>query len=85
MTVILGGAMFVTMRNRLLRAFGLTLPWLQLAAIVFTANHYILDAFAGLVVCLAGTLLAFAVQLWVYPWVRRRLAEPVGAPEPVIG
>ncbi len=43
------------------------------AAIVFTANHYIVDAFVGLIVCLAGVLLALAAQRWVYPWVRIRL------------
>ena len=72
--MILGGAMVVTLRNPLLRLFGFSLPWLQLAAIVFTANHYILDAFAGLVVGLAGVGLALALQRWVYPWVVRRYA-----------
>jgi hypothetical protein len=70
--VIIGGAMYLTMGQPLLRAFGLALPWLQLASIVFTANHYILDAFAGLVVCLAGVALAGAMQRWGYPWIRAR-------------
>lgn len=70
--VILGGAIVLTMRHPLARAFGLALPWLQMASIVFTANHYILDAFAGLIVCLAGVALAGAMQRWVYPWVRTR-------------
>ncbi len=65
--VIIGGAIVLSTRNPLARAFGLLLPWAQLAAIVFTANHYILDAFVGLVVCLAGLLLALAMQRWVYP------------------
>ncbi len=68
--VIVGGAMFLTFRNRFVRALGLLLPWLQLAAIVFTANHYIFDAFAGLAVCLAGIGLAWAMQRWIYPWCR---------------
>jgi hypothetical protein len=72
--MVLGGAMVVTMRNPLLRLFGFSLPWLQLAAIVFTANHYILDAFAGLLVGLMGVGLALALQRWVYPWVVRRYA-----------
>lgn len=80
--MVLGGAMVVTMRNPFLRAFGIALPWMQLMAIVFTANHFILDAFGGVVVCLAGVLLALAVQRWVYPWVGRRFAsdarEPLG-------
>ena len=65
--MIIGGAMFVTMRHPLLRAFGLLLPWAQLAAIVFTANHYIVDAAAGCAVCLVGVALAMAAQRWVYP------------------
>ncbi len=69
--VIIGGAMVLTMRNPLLRALGFALPWLQLAAIVFTANHYIVDALAGLVVCIVGLALAGAMQRWGYPWVRR--------------
>ena len=71
--MILGGAMFVTFRNPLLKAIGLSLPALQLAAIVFTANHYIIDAFAGVVVCLVGVGLALAAQRWAYPWLRARL------------
>jgi hypothetical protein len=69
--VILGGALALTFRNPLVRLAGLLLPWAQLAAIVFTANHYIVDAFAGLVVCLAGTVLAWGMQRGVYPWLRR--------------
>jgi hypothetical protein len=80
--VIVGGAMFLTMRNPLLRAFGLLLPWAQLASIVFTANHYILDAFVGLVVCLAGILLAGAMQRWGYPWVHKRFGGDVPAIDP---
>lgn len=65
--MIIGAAMFVTMRPPLLRAFGLLLPWAQLAAIVFTANHYIVDAAAGGAVCVVGVGLAMAAQRWVYP------------------
>jgi hypothetical protein len=73
--MIIGGAMVVTMRHPLLRAFGLLLPWAQLAAIVFTANHYITDAAVGCVVCVGGLGLAMAMQRWVYPQfaVRSRL------------
>jgi hypothetical protein len=69
--VILGGTLVLAFRNPLARLIGLLLPWAQLAAIVFTANHYIVDAFAGLVVCLAGTALAWGMQRSVYPWLRR--------------
>lgn len=81
--MILGGAIFFTWRNPFIRAFALLLPWAQLASIVLTANHFILDAFTGLVVCLAGTILAFAVQRWLYPWIQqaaRRRWFPEAAP-----
>jgi hypothetical protein len=77
--MILGGAMIATTRQPVVRALGVSLPWLQLAAIVCTANHYIIDAFAGLVVCLAGTALALGVQRWLYPWVQGQF---VGRPSP---
>jgi hypothetical protein len=71
--VIIGGTVFLTFRNPLARLIGLLLPWAQLAAIVFTANHYIFDAFVGLVVCLVGTALAWWMQRRVYPWVQREV------------
>ena len=80
--IVVGGAMVVTMRHPALRAFGFALPWLQLAAIVFTANHFVLDAFAGLVVCLVGLGLALGMQVWVYPWVRERVS---GGGKPEVG
>ena len=78
--VILGGALFFAVRNPFVRAFALSLPWLQFASIVFTANHYILDAVAGLIVCLAGIWLALAMQRWVYPWIRAEVHRRWGAP-----
>ena len=69
--MIIGAAIVIATRNPLARAFGILLPWAQLAAIVFTANHYIIDAFVGLVVCLAGIVLAAAMQRWFYPAVNR--------------
>lgn len=76
--MILGGALVLSTRNPLVRAFGLSLPWLQLASIVFTANHYILDAFAGLVVCLGGIALALAMQRWGYPALSREVQRRWG-------
>jgi hypothetical protein len=82
--MIIGAAIVIATRNPLARAFGIALPWAQLAAIVFTANHYIIDAFAGLVVCLAGIVLAAAMQRWFYPavnrFVRQRWGEAGAAP-----
>jgi hypothetical protein len=67
--MIIGGALVWSVRNPLVRGFGIALPWLQLAAIVFTANHYIVDAVVGCAVCLAGLALAWGMQVRVYPWV----------------
>ncbi|MHB8377207.1 MAG: phosphatase PAP2 family protein [Dehalococcoidia bacterium] len=79
--LVIGAVICFSTRNWLLRGFGILLPWAQLAAIVFTANHFLIDAAAGLIVCLAGLVLALAMQRWGYPTVRRwvdvrwRLAE----------
>lgn len=67
--MIIGGALVVSVRQPLVRGFGLLLPWAQLAAIVFTANHYITDAVVGCAVCVVGLGLAWGMQVWVYPWV----------------
>ena len=77
--MIIGGALVVTVRQPLVRAFGIALPWLQLAAIVATANHYIVDAFVGLIVCLGGVLLSLAMQRWGYPWLAGRFAQETGS------
>jgi hypothetical protein len=76
--MIIGGAMVLSTKNVGVRAFGLALPWLQLGAIVFTANHFILDAFVGLVVCLVGLALALAMQRWGYPAIRREVRRRWG-------
>jgi hypothetical protein len=73
--MILGGALWYTTTNVAVRGFAVLLPWAQLASIVLTANHFIVDAFAGLVVCLAGVALAAALQRWGYPWIRQRFAH----------
>lgn len=70
--MIIGAAWFCTVRNPL-RWLGVLLPWAQLAAIVFTANHFIFDAIIGCVVCLGGLALSWAMQRWGYPWVRERV------------
>ena len=78
--ILAGGVLFWTARNVWLRALGLSWPVLQLLSIVFTANHYILDAMAGLVVALMGLLIAIALQEWGYAAVRR-LVERVAVAE----
>ena len=46
--------------------FGIALPVMQILAIVVTANHYFLDAFAGMAVALLGLAIAAALQRWAY-------------------
>ncbi len=82
-SVLICAALYWTTRNLFARAFAVLLPFAQLAAIVFTANHFIFDAFIGIVVCLGGALAAIALQRWGYPAgrllfmrVRERVAEP---------
>jgi len=83
--MIIGGVLFFSVRNIFVRAFGALLPWAQLSAIVFTANHFIFDAGAGLVVCLGGLLLALAMQTWGYPAARRWVEARWRVPEPRVG
>jgi hypothetical protein len=73
--ILIGGVLFWTTRNVWLRALGLLLPVLQMLAITFTANHYILDAMAGLVVALLGLLVAMALQYWGYGAIQRLVAR----------
>ena len=48
-------------RNPIVRAIGVASPIIMLAAIVFTANHYIIDGAAGGAVALVGMLLAVKI------------------------
>jgi hypothetical protein len=45
--LLVGIAIIETNRNPLARAVGVLLPLLMLAAIIFTANHYVVDAIVG--------------------------------------
>jgi len=69
--VLIGGVLFWTTRNVWLRGLAVLLPVGQFTSILFTANHYILDAMAGLVVGLLGLLVAMALQRWGYASLRR--------------
>ena len=42
-----------------MRAFSVLSPLLMLAAIVLTANHYVVDALAGAIVALLGLAIAY--------------------------
>ena len=80
--VLVGGVLFWTTKNPLVRALALFLPIGQFAAILFTANHYIIDAMAGVVVALMGLLIAMALQRWGYA-AFQRLVDRLAPPRPV--
>jgi hypothetical protein len=54
----IGVALWVAFPNPIARTFAVLMPALMLIAIVVTANHFILDAFAGMVVTTVGGGLA---------------------------
>ncbi len=64
--VLVGGVLFWTTKNVWLRLVALLLPIGQFLAILFTANHYVLDAFGGLGAAMLGLLIAIALQRWGY-------------------
>jgi hypothetical protein len=80
--MLVGGVLFWSTRNWAVRALAIALPVAQFTAILFTANHYILDAMAGAVVGLMGLLVAMALQQWGYPRIQRFAAEPAPASSP---
>jgi hypothetical protein len=55
--LLVGMAVIQTTRRLLMRAMGVLLPLAMLLAIIFTANHYVLDAVAGAAIVL-GALMA---------------------------
>ena len=83
--VLVGGVLIWSTKSVWLRGLGVFLPVGQFTSILFTANHYILDAMAGLIVALLGLLIAMALQRWAYPRVRRLAGDrsrgvPMNAP-----
>jgi PAP2 superfamily protein len=57
-----GAAIFLCARRRWVRALGLIYPVATLLVIVGTANHFIIDAVAGLAVFLAGGLVQYLLS-----------------------
>jgi len=55
---LIGLAVFLVRRDLLGALLGFMIPLAMGVAVVLTANHYILDAVAGLIVCLIGLLVA---------------------------
>lgn len=83
--LLAGIALYGATRNRALRAVAVVGPIAMALAVVFTANHYVLDVVAGTIVALAG----LALSLWWWPrptWVSATAADPTtdagGAEEP---
>lgn len=70
-SVLIGVGLIRTLQRPVGWLLGLLLPSLMLLAIVATANHFVFDAIAGLVVCLLG--LAAAVVLERRQLARRRM------------
>jgi len=64
--LLVGLAVFETTKSWWSKAFGLFLPIPMLTAIIFTGNHYVLDAVAGVLVALAA--------LWLAGFLNRRFA-----------
>ena len=68
--LLAGLAVWQTSRHALMRAFAVAIPLSQSWAVVATANHWTLDALAGIGVCVAAWLLA--------KWLPRlRLRSPI--------
>jgi hypothetical protein len=76
--LLVGGVLFWTVSNWWLKGLGIMMPVLQLSAIIFTANHYILDAMAGLGVAMLGLGVATALQFWGYAALRRGIMRLIG-------
>jgi TctA family transporter len=55
-------ALWMSTRNVLMRAFAVLMPLTMFAVIVLTANHYIVDAFAGFAVMMVGLAIALAAR-----------------------
>ncbi len=55
------------------------LPVAQLAAIVFTGNHFIFDAIIGLIVSLMGLVIAMMLQRFGYAYLRRWMGQEPAA------
>jgi hypothetical protein len=65
-------------RSRWLRVLGAVYPAFIIWVVVGTANHYVLDAIAGLVVIVFGLLCAWAIRRWQAT--RRRGHTRAGGP-----
>lgn len=60
--LLVGIALVRAANNRAVQAFGFAMPVAMFLAIVLTANHYVIDAFAGGALALTGLAIAFYLQ-----------------------
>lgn len=60
--LLIGIAVVVNARHVAVRAFGVLMPILMFAAIVLTANHYIVDGIIGGAVALTGLVIAIGLR-----------------------
>ncbi len=58
--MLVGITLWLATKNWVMRAFGVLMPLTMFAVIVLTANHYIVDAFAGFGVMMLGLAIALA-------------------------
>jgi hypothetical protein len=71
-SVLIGVGLIRALQRPLGWALGGLLPLLMLISIIATANHFVFDAVAGLVVCLAS----LSVALVLYQWQTARARQP---------
>jgi hypothetical protein len=62
--LLVGIALIQTNRHLVVRAAGVLLPLMMLAAIIFTANHYVIDAIIGGAIVLGALGLVRAIERW---------------------
>ena len=79
-SLLIGIALFRESRHPLGRAIGVLLPVAMLAAVVLTANHYLVDTVAGGTIALIGLRVAYLIQNG-----RLTLRNPLRAPARSIG
>ncbi len=85
--LLIGIALFRARANRFVSVVGLLLPFLMVAAVVLTANHYVVDAIVGAAVALTGLAVSYHLtpRLAADSVVRTRpqIADRVPEPAPV--
>lgn len=71
--LLVGLALIQTNHHPLVRAAGVLLPILMLAAILFTANHYVIDAIIGGAIVLLALAAVRMAERWSLPEMRHKL------------